>query len=650
MKMFTEYKDQTLEKKPEELGLLLQTVEKSIHELKTQNDKTYANFMKPYQELNEKIELFFTPVAILQYTKNSKETQEAYSACLPLLTEYSTRQAQDLELFEIYKEIYANEKESLTQAQKKVLEDGIKEFELDGADLPQEKKERIAKINLRLSELGNSFSQNLLDATKAYELIIEDESILEEMPSSDKALAKETKDGKEVYKFTLQPHSFQSFMTYANDSALREQMYKAYTTRAPQNEDIIEETLALRKEMTGILGFENYAEYSLATKMAKDSAEVIGFLHDILKKTKDQAQEELKELEEFAGKKLQSYDTAYYAKKLEKQKFDIDEEAYRPYFEKQSVVDGLLRFLKTLLHVDFRPVDTATWDESVLVYDITEEGEVISRIYMDLESRDEKRGGAWMDTWQSRCIKEDGTLQRASAYIACNFAPAKEGKPSLLKHDDVVTLFHEMGHALHHLLTKVDENFVSGISGVEWDAVEFPSQWLENFAYEKEVLQMFAKHYESKEVLPDSMIQNLIDAKNFHSAMFITRQLEFSLFDMHIHKDAYTKTEVQEILDALRKETALITPPSYNKFQNGFAHIFAGGYAAGYYSYKWAEVLSADAFYLFKDKGVFDDGLGKRFRQSVLALGGSKKAQEVFLEFAGHEPKVDSLLRLNGIV
>lgn len=647
--MFVEYKNQPLENKPEELEELIKTLEGKIQDLKNQKIHTYQNFMKPYQDLNEELELFFTPISILNYTKNSQETQEAYAGCLPILTEFGTNQSQDLELFNIYKEIFANEKESLTIAQLKVLEDGIKEFELDGASLSDDKKSRVKEINLKLSELSNDFSQNLLNATAAYELVVEDESKLGDMPSSDKELSMEEVDGKTVFKFTLQPHSFQSFITYCNDVTLREAIYKAYTTRSPENEEIIEEILKLKREKTNILGFPNYAEYSLATKMADSSDEVIEFLSKLLDKSRAQGKKERGELEKFAGRKLASFDTGYYSKKLEIEKFDIDDEKYKPYFEKKSVVNGLLEFLGKLFNVSFEKKEANTWDETVLVYDISENGEVISRIYMDLESRKEKRGGAWMDSWQTRKINAQGELDKASAYISCNFPPAKGDTPSLLKHDDVVTLFHEMGHAIHHLFTKVDEGFVSGISGVEWDAVEFPSQWLENFAYEPEVLQMFAKHYESKEVIPDEMIHNLIDAKNFQSAMGMMKQLEFGIFDMEIHKEALTKEEVQDIIDLVREKTALIKPPSYNKFQNGFSHIFGGGYAAGYYSYKWAEVLSADGFYIFKDAGIFNPEIGKRFRETVLALGGSKPAKDVFKEFANREPEVDSLLRLSGI-
>ncbi len=334
---------------------------------------------------------------------------------------------------------------------------------------------------------------------------------------------------------------------------------------------------------------------------------------------------------------------------MKKEKFHLDEEEYKPYFEKNSVVEGLFKFLNKLFKVDFIKVDVPVWDESVLVYDLKRNGETFARIYMDLESRPDKRGGAWMDDWQTGCLDEKNCKINPVAFIVANFPPASEKQPSLLRHYDVVTLFHEMGHAIHHLFSEVEESFVSGTSGVEWDAVEFPSQFLENFAYEKSVLKTFAKHYQTGEVLPDGMIDKLIKAKNFQSALAMLRQLEFGIFDMLVHTGSYTKEQVQEILDEVREQIAVIKPPRYNKFQNSFAHIFAGGYAAGYYSYKWAEVLSADAFYIFIDNDIFDEEIASKFLNTVLSQGGSKKAMDIFKEFAGREPDIDALLKLSGI-
>ena len=502
---------------------------------------------------------------------------------------------------------------------------------------------------MRKSELANDFSQNLLDATATYEKIIENEKDVEGIPPSDLAAAEFEEGGKKKWRFTLQMPSYVAYMTYGPNREIREEIYRAYVTRAPENGAIIDELLALRKEMSELLGFENYAQYSLATKMAKDEKTVVGFLDELLERSFAQCENEVSELKKFAGFELASWDTAYYSEKMKKEHYDIDEEAYRPYFEQQSVLQGLFDFLNRMFGLEFRQTDEKLWHEKAKSYDLYENGLLRARLYLDLEARKSKRGGAWMHDWQTHMRRSDGSEQLASAFVVCNFPPSSEENPSLLRHDDVVTLFHETGHAVHHLLSKVDENEVSGVNGVEWDAVEFPSQFLENFAYEKGVLQMFAKHYETKEVLPEDMIEKLIRAKNFLSAMGMQRQLEFSLFDFLLHQKLYQGDEVQTLLDDIRERTALIKPPRYNRFQNGFAHIFAGGYAAGYYSYKWAEVLSADAFETVVKEGVFASPTAKAYKEIVLGKGGSQSMSELYEELMGRAPKTEPLLRLNGI-
>ena len=439
--------------------------------------------------------------------------------------------------------------------------------------------------------------------------------------------------------------SYIAYMTYGPNEAIREELYKAYVTRAPENEKIIDEILALRDEMAKLLGFSNYAEYSLATKMAKTTDDVIEFEEDLLTKSTPQAKEEVKKLEEFAGKKLNSWDLAYYSEKLKKEKFDLDEELYRPYFEQNSVVNGLFRFLNDIFGLEFKEAKVNLWNEKAKAYDVYENDDLIARLYLDLEARSSKRGGAWMHDFSSHGKKANGSEVFASAVVVANFPPSSKTNPSLLRHDDVVTLFHEMGHALHHILSKVNELGVSGVNGVEWDAVEFPSQFLENFAYDRNVLKTFAKHYKTGEVLSDEMIDKLINAKNFQSAMAMLRQLEFGLFDFKLHMKLYQGDEVQKLLDSIREKTSLIKPPSYNKFQNGFSHIFAGGYAAGYYSYKWAEVLSADA-YLEVSK---NKDLAKRYKEIILYKGGSKSMAELYKEFIKREAKTDALLEVSGI-
>ncbi|MEJ2414345.1 MAG: M3 family metallopeptidase [Sulfurimonas sp.] len=622
---------------------------KQIESLLQQEEKTYKNFVKPLEMIDERLGHFFTPLSHLNSVKNSEKTQEIYTKAIPILTEYSTKLSQNIDIYLAYKEIQKNEKDQLNYEQKRVLKLNIQHFELSGAHLDEKTKTRLQEINIRKSELSNDFSQNVLDATNAYSYIIEDEADIEGIPKSDLQNAKFEEDGKTKYKFTLQMPSYIAYMTYGKNREVREKLYKAYVSRAPQNAAIIDELLALRQEMSELLGFKNYAEYSLATKMAPSNEKVIEFLESLLSKSQHQAHQELDVLQKSAPHQLESFDTAYYSEILKKAHYEIDEEEYRPYFEQKSVVNGMMQFLEKLFSIKFKLQDETLWDEKAYAYNIYENEKLKAKIYFDLEARDSKRGGAWMNNWQTHCKDEDGNKQLASAFIVCNFPTSSENSPSLLRHDDVVTLFHEMGHGIHHLLSNVNECEVSGVNGVEWDAVEFPSQFLENFAYEPHVLKMFAKHYETGEILSDEMIDKLVRAKNFLSAMGMLRQLEFSLFDFELHTKLFNGEEVQNLLDSIRDKTALIKAPSYNKFQNGFSHIFAGGYAAGYYSYKWAEVLSADAFYAVVDEGIFDSSTALKYRDIVLHGGGSKSMQELFIELMSREANTDQLLRLNGI-
>ena len=623
--------------------------EKKIETLLSLDEKNFQNFVKPLEEMEEELELFFTPLSHLNSVNNSEKTQKVYSEALPIITEYSTKLSQNLDLYNAYKEIYEKQKEFLNQEQKRVLELNIQGFELSGAHLDAKTKARLAEINLRKSELSNDFSQNLLDATNAYEKIVENAADVEGIPASDLATAEFEDNGVKKWRFTLQMPSYIAYMTYGPNREIRQEIYKAYVTRAPENALIIDELLSLRKEMSELLGFENYAQYSLATKMAKDEQTVVGFLEDLLERSFSQCGDEVNALKSFAGFDIEAWDTAFYSEKRKKEHYEIDEEAYRPYFEQQSVVNGLFAFLKKMFDLEFRVTDEELWHKKAKSYDIYEGGRLCARLYLDLEARESKRGGAWMHDWQTHMRRSDGSEQKASAFVVCNFPPSSEEHPSLLRHDDVVTLFHEMGHAIHHLLSRVGENEVSGVNGVEWDAVEFPSQFLENFAYEKSVLQMFAKHYKTGEVLSESMIEKLIRAKNFLSAMAMQRQLEFSLFDFLLHQRLYQGEEVQALLDDIRERTALLKPPSYNRFQNGFAHIFAGGYAAGYYSYKWAEVLSADAFETIVEEGMFSSPTAKAYKEIILARGGSQSMGELYEELMGRAPATKALLRLNGI-
>jgi oligopeptidase A len=623
---------------------------KMIQDLLAIEEKHYDTFVKPFEMMDERLDHFFTPLSHLNAVKNSETTQQVYAECLPLLSEYGTEVGQNLEIYNAFKAIKTSEYEQLNPEQRRVVDLNIQGFELSGAHLDDANKARLKAINLRKSALSNDFSQNLLNATNAFEKIIDTPEDVAGIPQSDLDGAAFEEEGQTKWRFTLQMPSFIAYMTYGPNREIREEIYKAYTTRAPENAAIIDELLALKQESARILGFGSYAEYSLATKMAPDTRAVLQFLEELATASRDQATQEVTTLRAMSTAPLESFDTAFYSEQLKKAQYEIDEEEYRPYFEQNSVVQGLFEFLHGLFGISFRHVEGLTlWDDTATAYDLYVDDTRRARLYLDLEARKDKRGGAWMHNWQSHCSDEADNEQLASAFIVCNFPASTAASPSLLRHDDVVTLFHEMGHALHHMMSTVDENGVSGVNGVEWDAVEFPSQFLENFAYEPQVLKLFAKHHETGETLPDVMIDRLERAKNFQSAMSMLRQLEFALFDFKLHMDDYSGDDVQKLLDGIREQTALIKPPSYNKFQNGFSHIFAGGYAAGYYSYKWAEVLSADAFFAIIDQGLFDTKLGRDYLEIILDRGGSASMQELFIKLMGREPDPHSLLRLSGI-
>ena len=648
MKEFLEFKV-NLDTFISDLQTRLNANEAQVEALLKQENKSYASFVKPLQMMDEALEHFFTPLSHLNSVSNTEATQKVYSDSLPIITEYSTKLSQNLEIYKAYKEIDAKESDTLNYAQNRVIELNIEHFEHSGAHLDDATKARLQEINIRKSELSNNFSQNLLDATNAYEYIIEDKEDVEGLPASDISTAEFDDEGVTKYKFTLQMPSYIAYMTYGKNAQIRETLYKAYVTRAPENAAIIDEILSLKDEMSKLLGFKNYAEYSLAGKMAENESTVLGFLNDLVTNSKSQAKVELAEVQSIAPQTLQSFDSAFYSEILKKEKYEIDEEEYRPYFEQASVVNGTFEFLEALFGIQFEQADASLWDDKARAYNLYVEDKLTARLYIDLEARKGKRGGAWMHNWQSHCTNELEEEQLASAFVVCNFPASSDKNPSLLRHDDVVTLFHEMGHAIHHMLSSVDENEVSGVNGVEWDAVEFPSQFLENFAYEPKVLKLFASHYKTGHTIPDEMIDKLVKSKNFLSASGMLRQLEFSLFDFRLHSKVYSGDEVQNLLNEIRQDTALIKTPSYNKFQNGFAHIFAGGYAAGYYSYKWAEVLSADAFFSVVDEGIFNSKTAKAYLDIVLRGGGSKSMSVLFKELMQREPNPSNLLRLNGI-
>ncbi len=646
--MFIEFKVDNLKDFPKELENLLNSQTIKIENI-AKNANSYKESIKELDSLSEELDRFFTPLSHLNSTLNSKETQEAYEASLPLLTKFYSKISQNEELYNKIKSIKPS-----NELEERVLELEKRDFILSGAELNKEDKQKLEEINLKLSKLSNQFSQNLLDATNNYELIVNNPSDVKGIPKNDLEQARVKIDGKDVWKFTLQMPSYIAYLTYGPNREFREKLYKAYNTRAPQNQEIIEDILKLKDEKANLLGFNSYAEYALQTRDANSEDEVLNFLYELLNSAKNSAKEELKELEEFAKEidnidALAPFDTAYYSEQLKKRKFNFDESQTKPYFETYSVLDGLLKLTSKLFNVEFKETKTSTWIESVKVYDIYENNKLFGRVYFDLESRESKRGGAWMHNWQSHFIDKDKKEQLASAFVVCNFPTSTKETPSLLRHSDVVTLFHEMGHAIHHLFSKVSERSISGIEGVAWDVVEFPSQFLENFAYEAKILKGFANHYKSGKPISDELLNKIKESKNFQAALGMLRQIEFSIFDFKLHQKLYKGDEIQALLDDIRKETALIKPPKYVKFQHGFAHIFAGGYAAGYYSYKWAEVFSADAFFECLDSGDFNLNRAKEYKTNILEKGATKDMSNLYKEWLNRRPNVKSLTKLYDI-
>jgi oligopeptidase A len=545
----------------------------------------------------------------------------------------------------------------------------LRDFKLSGVSLADDKKKRFAEIKSRLSDLSSTFSNNLMDATLAWNKHITDIADLSGLPESALAAAKQLAESKELegWLFTLDIPSYLPVMMYADNQSLREQMYTAYSTRASDqgpnagkwdNGAIIDETLALRHEISQLLDFDNYAQRSIATKMAQSTEQVNGFLADLAKRSKPQAQGDLQELRDFAErthgvKQLNAWDMAYYSEKLQQQKYAISDEQLRPYFPEDRVISGLFEVVARLYDLTIEErTDVDTWHRDVRFFDIKQaDGAIRGSFYLDLYAREKKRGGAWMDECQVRCSKSDGSLQLPVAYLTCNFSGPVGNKPALFTHDEVITLFHEFGHGIHHMLTKIDVGSVSGINGVPWDAVELPSQFLENWCWQPQALAFISGHFETGEPLPQDLLDKMLAARNFQSAMQMVRQLELSMFDFSLHQefDPAEKNAVQTLLNRVRESVAVVIPPAFNRFQHSFGHIFAGGYAAGYYSYKWAEVLSSDAFGRFEEEGIFNKKTGADFLSNILEMGGSREPMDLFTAFRGREPKVDALLRHSGI-
>lgn len=627
---------------------------------------TWAGLVLAMDELHDRLGKAWSPVSHLNAVCNSAELREAYEGCLPLLSAYWTELGQNRELFKAYESLAAGpEAKGFDVAQKTILEHALRDFRLSGIDLPAELQQRYADIQTRLSELGSRFSNQLLDATQAWTKHVTDEAALAGLTESAKAQMQAAAQAKELdgWLITLEFPSYYAVMTYAEDRALREEVYAAYCTRASdqgpnagQNDNgpVMQEILDLRQELSRLLGFANFAELSLATKMAETPEQVLNFLRDLAVRSKPFAAQDLAQLKAYAAEQgcpdLQSWDASYFGEKLREARYSVSQEALREYFPIDKVLSGLFAIVQKLYGIQIRELsDFERWHPDVRLFEIEENGQHVGRFYFDLYARANKRGGAWMDGARDRRRTAGGELQAPVAYLVCNFTPAVGGKPALLTHDEVTTLFHEFGHGLHHLLTRVEHAGASGINGVAWDAVELPSQFMENWCWEPEGLALISGHYETGAPLPQDLLEKMLAAKNFQSGLMMVRQLEFSLFDFELHATHGDGRSVLEVIEAIRAEVAVMRPPAYNRFANSFAHIFAGGYAAGYYSYKWAEVLSADAFSRFEEEGVLNPATGAAFRDAILAKGGSQEPMALFVAFRGREPSIDALLRHSGL-
>ena len=646
---------------------VIKTCRETIEAVSQIENPTRENFYLPQAAAGDQFSRAWSPVGHLNAVKNSPELREAYQACLPLLSEYSTWAGQHKGLYEGYLKLKNSPAfESYSLAQKKAIENSLRDFELSGISLPEDKQKRYGEISARLSELSSDFSNNVLDATMGWDIVITDESQLKSLPESALEAAKLSAEskGKKGYRFTLEFPSYYPVLTYCENRELREMMYKEYATRASDqgsnagkwdNSANIDEKLKLRRELAQLLGFATYADYSLATKMAENPQQVVEFLEDLANRAKKQAKEELCALKAFANhacsEQLEPWDIAYYSEKQKQALYAINDEELRPYFPEDRVLSGLFELMKRIFGLRIEEkFGIDTWHKDVRFFQIyDEQGEERGAFYLDLYARENKRGGAWMDDCINQKRFADGSLQKPVAYLTCNFNKPIGNKPALFTHDEVTTLFHEFGHGIHHMLTQIEVGDVAGINGVPWDAVELPSQFLENWCWEEEALAFISGHYETGEPLPKEKLTQLLKAKNFQAAMFVVRQLEFGLFDFRLHLAEPREGLVLDTLKAVKAEVAIVKTPEWVRTPHSFSHIFAGGYAAGYYSYLWAEVLSADAFSKFEEDGIFNRETGQSFLDNILTRGGSEEPMVLFERFRGRKPTLDALLRHKGI-
>ncbi len=648
------------------IDALLAEAEAAVTTAETVTPLTWATFADPLDDATERLWRAWGQVGHLQAVVNTPALREAYNANLPKVTRFGSALGQNLALYQQYRALAAApEAAQYDPARRKVLENALRDFRLGGAELDDAGKARYRAIREELSALSATFSQNVLDATDAWSLHVEDRAELAGLPDDVIAAARTAaeKDGLNGWKLTLQMPCYIPVQTYAEHRPLREALYRANAVRASEfgdaaldNSDNIDRVLALRAELAALLGFANYAEYSIATKMAEDAPQVLGFLRDLAARAKPYAQRDRAELEAFARDELgltalDAWDLAFAAEKLKQARYSYSEQDMKQYFTEPKVLDGLFSVIRSLYGLEVQPDSAPVWHPDVRFFRVVDaQGALVGQFYLDLYAREGKRGGAWMDDCRNRRETAAG-VQTPLVYLVCNFGKGAAGQPATFSHSDVTTLFHEMGHGLHQLLTRIGELGVAGINGVEWDAVELPSQFMENFCWEWERVQAMTAHVTTGEPLPRALFDRMLAARNFQSGMFTVRQLEFALFDMQLHSDFDpTQDSVQALLERVRDEVAVNRPPAWNRFPNQFSHIFAGGYAAGYYSYKWAEVLSADAYAAFEEAPDKVTETGQRFRDEVLSRGGSRSAAENFAAFRGRAPTVDALLRHNGMV
>jgi len=645
---------------------ILKEANSLIHALKVMGGSiSWENFVEPIEMVSEKISRAWGQIEHLNAVVNSDDLRKAYNDNLIKLTEFYTNLSQDEALYKKYQSLKDGEIfESLTPSQKRIIDNVLREFKLGGAELNELEKARFKVIQEKLAKLSTQFEENILDATNEFSIFVGDADDLKGIPEENikKAQSDAIEDKKEGYKLTLHFPSYLPVMQYAEDRNLREKLYRGYATRASElaspkfdNTKLIDEILALRYESAKLLGFNHFTEMSLVTKMAKSNEEVVSFLMDLANKAKPFALKDMEELSAFSKtlgiEKLEAWDIAYVSEKLRQAKYSFSENEVKQYFPEHRVLKGLFKVVETIFKLKIIKTDTPTWHKDVSFYSIKNDGdELVGQFYFDLYARNHKRGGAWMDEAISR-YKNSFESSHPVAFLTCNFSSPSENKPALFSHDDVITLFHEFGHGLHHMLTKVDEYSISGIKGVEWDAVELPSQFMENFCWEWDVVKHMTEHVDNKSPLPEALFKKMIEAKNFQSGMQTLRQIEFSLFDIRLHTQYSDQNKINslKLLETIRDEIAVVRPPAWNRFPNSFSHIFAGGYAAGYYSYKWAEVLASDAFSLFEEEGILSSNAGQKFQEEVLSKGGSRPAMESFVAFRGRAPSVDALLRHSGM-